>query len=47
MGAGAPAFASKIFIIGDFTKITFQWGGIELIQIIGKPGVYSATVDLI
>ncbi|MFA9214091.1 MAG: T9SS type A sorting domain-containing protein [Candidatus Methylacidiphilales bacterium] len=46
-GAGAPAPASKIFIIGDFTKIPFQGGAIELIQLVGKPGVYSTTVDSI
>lgn len=46
-GAGAPAPANKIYIISDFTKPQFQGGAIELIQIVGKPGVYSATVDSI
>jgi hypothetical protein len=43
----APPPASKIFLIGDFTKPQFQAGAIELIQIAGKPGVYSTTVDSI
>lgn len=46
-GAGAPAPASKVYIIGDFTKPQFQAGAIELIQIVGKPGVYYTTVDSI
>lgn len=46
-GAGAPAPANKVYIIGDFTKPQFQAGAIELVQLVGKPGVYSATVDSI
>lgn len=46
-GAGAPPPASKIYLIGDFTKPQWQAGARELIQIVGKPGVYSVTIDSI
>ena len=44
---GAPTPASKIYIIGDFTKPQWQAGAVEMTQITGKPGVYSATFDSI
>jgi hypothetical protein len=46
-GAGAPPPAAKIYLIGDFTKPQWQAGAKELIQIVGKPGVYSVTIDSI
>ena len=46
-GAGAPPPAAKIFLIGDFTKPQWQAGAKELTQIVGKPGVYSVTIDSI
>ena len=45
--AGAPTPASKIYIIGDFTKPQWQAGAVEMIQIAGKPGIYSASFDSI
>ncbi len=46
-GAGAPTPASKIYIIGDFTKPQWQAGAVEMTQIAGKPGIYSVTFDSI
>ncbi len=46
-GNGAPAPASKIYIIGDFTKPQWQSGAVEMTQIAGKPGVYSVAFDSI
>lgn len=45
--AGAPTPASKIYIIGDFTKPQWQAGAVEMTQIAGKPGIYSVTFDSI
>ncbi len=39
--------ASKIYIMGDFTKPQWQAGAKEMTQITGKPGVYSVTIDSI
>jgi hypothetical protein len=44
---GAPTPASKIYIIGDFTKPQWQAGAVEMTQIAGKPGIYSVTFDSI
>ncbi len=46
-GTGAPTPASKIYIIGDFTKPQWQAGAVEMTQIAGKPGIYSVSFDSI
>lgn len=44
---GAPTPASKIYVMGDFTKPQWQAGAVEMMQITGKPGIYSTTFDSI
>lgn len=43
----APPPASKIYLIGSFTKPQWQDGAKEMTQVAGKPGVYSVTIDSI
>jgi hypothetical protein len=39
--------ASKIYLMGDFTKPQWQDGAKEMTQITGKPGIYTVTIDSI
>ncbi len=44
---GSPTPATKIYLIGSFTKPQWQAGAKEMVQVVGKPGVYSVTIDSI
>ncbi|MFZ4796449.1 MAG: T9SS type A sorting domain-containing protein [Bacteroidia bacterium] len=45
--AGAPNPAAKVYLIGSFTKPQWQAGAKEMGQVVGKPGVYTVTIDSI